>query len=318
MKAYKIHSQLSGIVEQSSNIRKPNEALIRVTVAGVCSTDMEIIKGYAGFEGTLGHEFVGVVAESDDASWVGQRVVGTINVSPTCNGACGRRCPEHCPERTVLGIHSRDGVFAEFVSLPLQNLLRVPDSVSDDEAVFVEPLAAAVQITEQVDIVPTMPVAVVGPGRLGLLCAQVLQQHGADVLVLGRREKSLELVAQLGLRGGLVDNSADFSYRLVIEATGNAGGLRHALRLLEPMGTLVLKSTYAAAPAVDLTPIVVNELTVVGSRCGPFQPAIDLLAQKAVQVRPLIDGRYPLHEAEQALTHAAQPNVRKILLDVSA
>ena len=306
--------QLRYLADYPESQRQAGEALIRILVAGICSTDLEIVQGYAGFEGVLGHEFVGEVVEADDQVWVGKRVVGTINVSAECDGKCGRRCPEHCPDRTVLGIIARDGIFADFVCLPLQNLLVVPDSVSDEQAVFTEPLAAAVRVIDQVGITAGMPVAVVGPGRLGMLVAQVLQSAGADVTVLGRRLSSLQLAEQLGMRVGLTDDFADGSFNLAVEATGNAAGLAHALRLVPPQGTVVLKSTYADNPQVDLTPVVVNELTIIGSRCGPFAPALALLAQNAIATEPFIEGRYPLSDGLAAFEHASQPGVRKILL----
>ncbi len=312
---YLAQGRLSYRPDHPMPARAPGEALIRVLLAGICSTDLEMVKGYAGgFEGVLGHEFVGVVEEADDAAWLGRRVVGSINVSPACQGRCGRRCPEHCPDRVVLGIIRKDGVFADYVTLPLMNLLAVPAGLTDEQAVFTEPLAAALRITEQVAITPETRLAVIGPGRLGLLIAQVLRRAGGQVVVLGRRTATPALVASLGLVGGLVEAQAATAFDVVVEATGNAEGLMHALRLVRPEGTLVLKSTYAAPPTVALTALVVNELRVVGSRCGPFAPALELLAQGAIQVAPLIDGCYPLAEGEVAFERAAQPGVRKLLL----
>lgn len=307
----------------------PDEALIRVTLSGVCSTDLELVKGYAGgFSGTLGHEFVGVVEETGsaaDADWIGRRVVGGINLG------C-RRCPvclsdgsEHCPNRTTLGIRNRDGVFAQWVTLPVVNLLEVPAEVADEDAVFTEPLAAAVRIREQINIRPTARIAVVGPGRLGLLSAQVLALGVGDVVVLGRRPETLDLPARLGLKTGLVEDQPDNAFDLVVEATGNDAGLAHSLRLARPQGTLVLKSTFSGNADVSLTKLVVSELTVVGSRCGPFAPALRLLAANvaagesaraglSVQVRPLIDAEYPLSDALTAFDHAARPGVRKVLI----
>jgi threonine dehydrogenase-like Zn-dependent dehydrogenase len=290
------------------------EALVRVILAGICATDLEIVKGYGGYSGVLGHEFVGVVEEAADDTWVGQRVTGTINLGCGECDICLGQGPEHCLQRRVLGIAEKDGVFADYVTLPLQNLVPVPDGVGDEDAVFVEPLAAAVRIREQVKVKPTARVAVVGPGRLGLLVAQVLSLGGTVVTVLGRSERSLQLPRELGLQTGLVDEASDSSFDFVVEATGNDQGLAHALRLVRALGTLVMKSTFHGAATVDLTKLVVDEITVVGSRCGPFEPALRLLARQAVAVGPLIDGRYPLREAQQALEHAAQPGVRKILL----
>lgn len=312
---YLTHGQLSCRADYPMPSRGPGEALIRVLAAGICSTDLELVKGYAGgFQGVLGHEFVGLVEEADDPAWSGQRVVGGINISPHCGGRCGRRCPEHCPDRLVLGIIGKDGIFADYATLPLMNLLPVPPELTDEQAVFTEPLAAALRVTQQLNVSPTQPIAVIGPGRLGLLIAQVLHQAGGQVTVLGRQAAGLQLAAQLGLATALAPETASHSFAIAVEATGNAEGLAHALRLLRPEGTLVLKSTYAAPPTVDLTPLVVNEITVIGSRCGPFAPALTCLAEGAIQVQPLIDGHYPLSEGLAALAHAARPGVRKILL----
>lgn len=291
----------------------PAEALVRVRLAGICATDLEIVRGYSPLQGVLGHEFVGEVTSAPDVNWVGQRVVGTINVGCGSCAVCLEQGPEHCPTRTALGI-SRDGVFAEYVALPLGNLLPVPDGLPDEAAVFVEPLAAALRIREQIAVRPGAQAAVIGPGRLGLLVAQMLALAGTRVVTLGRREASLALPRALGLQTGLVAAAGDAAFDLVVETTGNAAGLQHALRLVRPLGTVVLKSTYAGAAEVDLTPLVVNEITVVGSRCGPFAPALRLLAAGQVHVEPLIAAVYPLSEALEALDHAACPDVRKVLL----
>ncbi len=304
------------------------DALIRVSLAGICSTDLELVKGYAGgFRGVLGHEFVGVVTAVGSASaaeWVGRRVVGTINLGCRRCAVCLGEGPEHCPNRTTLGIHNKDGVFADYVTLPVANLLAVPATVADEEAVFTEPLAAALRIREQIAVRPTARTAVVGPGRLGLLVAQVLALAGTAVVVLGRRAESLALPRQLGLAVGLVDDAADNAYDLVVEATGNDAGFAHSLRLVRPRGTLALKSTFAGRANIDLTKLVVGEITVVGSRCGPFAPALRLLEQGAVgaqsavgaqiAVRPLIEAEYPLSEGLAAFEHAARPGARKVLL----
>lgn len=296
----------------------PGEALITVTLAGVCSTDLELVKGYLPFTGVLGHEFVGEVtavgSPETDNDWLGRRVVGTINLG------CGR-CPvcladgaEHCPQRTVLGIAGKDGVFAQYVTLPITNLLPVPDGVTDEQAVFTEPLAAALRIREQVAVRPTARTAVVGPGRLGLLIGQVLALGGGQVTMLGRSAASLALPARLGLATGLTTDFADNSFDFVVEATGNEAGLAQSLRLVRPQGTLVLKSTFAGEASLDLTKLVVAEINVIGSRCGPFAPALRLLARREVDVLASVDGRYPLHQAPAALDHAARPGIRKILI----
>ncbi len=314
---------------------RAGEALVRVQVAGICSTDLELVKGYKGFRGILGHEFVGRVEEvgpgsvrapsplggegrgegpASEKEWLGRRVVGTINVG--C-GSC-RRClsegSEHCRQRRVLGIQGHDGAFAEYLTLPIGNLLSVPDEIDDEAAVFTEPLAAALRIREQVAIPPSAQLAVVGPGRLGLLAAQVLALTGNRLTVFGRRQASLALPGELGLETSLIADAEDDGFDLVVEATGNEAGLAESMRLVRPRGTLVLKSTFHGAATVDLTQLVVDEIRVVGSRCGPFEPALRLLAVGAVRVRPLIDAEYPLASGLRAVEHAARPGVRKILL----
>lgn len=296
-------------------VPQADEALIRVTLAGICATDLEIVKGYVpDFSGVLGHEFVGVVAQSPDPAWLGRRVVGSINIGCQTCDVCRKHGPEHCPERRVLGIHNRDGVFAECVAVPLRNLHAVPDAIPDERAIFTEPLAAALRIREQVAIRPSDKIAVVGPGRMGLLVAQVLAVAGEDVTLLGRRRESLALPASWGLRTGLVAEYAENSFDFVVEVTGNDAGLAEALRLVRPLGRLVLKSTFAGDSQVDLTKIVVGEITVTGSRCGPFAPALRLLAENTLHTEPLITAEYPLADAVVALKRAAQPGALKVFL----
>jgi threonine dehydrogenase-like Zn-dependent dehydrogenase len=293
----------------------PDEALVRVSLAGICATDLEIVKGYvSGFAGVLGHEFVGVVETAADERWLGQRVVASINIGCQTCPTCLSAGPEHCPDRQVLGIHHRDGVFAEYVAVPLRNLHRVPDEIPDERAVFTEPLAAALRIREQLIIRPLAKTAVIGPGRLGLLVAQVLQLAGGDVTVLGRRAASLTLPASFGLQTGFTTDYVDNSFDFVVEVTGNAAGLAEALRLVRPLGHLVLKSTFAGDSQLDLTKIVVSEIAVTGSRCGPFTPALRLLAENSIQTTPLIMAEFPLREAKAAFAHAAQPGVLKVLI----
>lgn len=298
---------------------QPNEALIRVLCAGICSTDLEIVRGYNPHRGILGHEFVGIVEAAADTDWIGRRAVGGINLGCQTCAVCTQSGPEHCPNRRVLGILGKDGVFADYITLPLTNLLPVPDSVPDDMAVFTEPLAAALRITEQLDVTIRSATAhrvaaVVGPGRLGLLISQVLALTGLAVTVVGRSDASLVLPRSLGMETALVHEVGEDAFDLVVEATGNDQGLAAALRMLRPLGTLVLKSTYAGTANVNLTKLVVAEITVIGSRCGPFAPALRLLSQGQIQVEPLVDGRYPLADGLQAFAHAARPGVRKILL----
>jgi|GEM_PF-9308 len=305
----------------------PGEALVRIQLAGICSTDLELVRGYYPFDGILGHEFVGVVEACEDApEWIGRRVVATINFSPDCDGTCGaERCPEHCPDRTVLGIAQRDGIFSEYATIPVANLLEVPESLPNEVAVFAEPLAAAARIPEQVDV-RNQDAVVIGPGRLGLLCAQVLRHEGAKVTVIGRSERSLELPRELGFPTLSAETPPEGGFPkapLIIESTANATGLRFAVDLCSPGGTIVLKSTYADDPeanpfagfASSLAQIVVNEIRVVGSRCGPFDRALELLSSGVVQTAPLLEKTYPLDEAMVAFDYAARPGVRKVLLD---
>ena len=295
----------------------PGEALVRVTLAGICNTDLELIKGYMGFRGVLGHEFVGIVEASPDPALLGQRVVGEINAycgeCPTCRA--GR--PTHCPHRTTLGIFGRDGAFADFLTLPARNLHVVPETVSDRVAVFTEPLAAALEILEQVAVRPTDRVVVLGDGKLGLLVAQVLALTGCDLVAVGRHERKLDILRRRGIAVRLADDlSALGEADIVVECTGNPDGFAAARRLLRPRGTLVLKSTYHGLASVDLTGLVVDEITLVGSRCGPFAPALRLLASGLVEVEPLIDAVYPLDEGLAAFERAATRGTLKVLLSV--
>lgn len=297
-------------------IANKNEALIRVLLAGICSTDLELVKGYAGgHNGVLGHEFVGIVEACDREEWVGRRVVGSINLGCGVCGICEHDGPEHCQKRTVLGISEKDGVFAHYITLPIGNLVPVPDKVTNEQAVFTEPLAAAVRLTEQISFKKESHIAVVGPGRLGMLIAQVLALHGAFVTIYGRSEASLELPHQWGFQTDLVDGAPENEYEIVVEATGNAAGLTTSLHMVRPQGTLILKSTFADRSEVDLTKIVVDEITLIGSRCGPFPKAMHLLEKQLVPVTDLIDGRYPLRQGIEAIEHAAQRGIRKILLE---
>lgn len=309
------HQRLSYVTDYPVPGPRRGEALVRVLVAGICATDLEIIKGYLGFRGVPGHEFVGVVEEAEDRDWVGRRVVGGINAGCGQCPVCLSSGPEHCPHRTVLGIAGRDGAFAAYLTLPLVNLIEVPDNLADIEAVFVEPLAAALRICDQVAVRPSARTAVVGPGRLGLLIAQVLARNGTEVAVFGRSPVSLALAEKLNLQvAGPVEEAADNSFDFVVEATGNPAGFTQSLRLVRPGGTMILKSTFTERAHLDLTKIVVAEIMVVGSRCGPFAPAVRLLAGGAIQVRPLIEAEYPLKEGIAAFAHASRPGAKKILL----
>ena len=293
----------------------PNEALIRIRRAGICSTDLELVKGYYPFTGVLGHEFVGDVIESPDRSWIGQRVVGVINVS--C-GACeqcrnGRR--SHCENRTVLGITNRDGVFAESTTLPIENLHRVPASVPDEAAVFTEPLAAALEIQEQTQIKPTDRVLLIGAGRLGQLIAQTLSLTGCDLRVVARHSHQQKLLTDRSIRLITEDEIQPWRWDIVVEATGSSDGFDLARKAIRPRGTLVMKSTYKGNMAVNFSSIVVDELTILGSRCGPFEPALRLLEKGDVDPTVLIAKRFKLSEAVKAFEVAAQPGMLKVLLE---
>lgn len=297
------------------------DALVRVTLSGICNTDLEIVRGYGGFEGTLGHEFVGIVEESPDASeLIGKRVVGEINAGCGMCERCIGNDPRHCPDRTVLGIVGRDGAHAEFLQLPSRNLMVIPDSVSDEQAVFVEPLAAAFGITEQVEIGPDTKAAVVGDGKLGLLCAISLGLRSHRVTLVGKHPEKMAIAHDCGNDVVMLDEIAPEmlkSFDVVVEASGSESGFLRALDLVRPRGKIVLKSTFHGTPSWPAARIVVDEITIVGSRCGRFGPAIDLLADGKVPVERLIHDVFPLSRGLEAMARAAEPGTLKILLDPS-
>jgi threonine dehydrogenase-like Zn-dependent dehydrogenase len=292
------------------------EALVRVSLAGICSTDLEIAKGYMGFSGVLGHELCGVVEACADSGWVGRRVAGEINLACGQCRLCKRGLGRHCPARTVLGILGKDGCFAQYVTLPVANLHALPDALDDVRACFVEPTAAAFEVIEQVAIGANDRVAVLGDGKLGLLSAQVLQTTGCELTLVGRHARKLQLAAARGIASAAAADLPAKSFDVVVEATGSADGMHAAIGLLRPRGTLVLKSTYHGMLTLDAAPIVIDELTIVGSRCGPFERAIPALASGAVDPSPLVDAIIPLADGIAALEHAAQPGVLKVLLDM--
>jgi alcohol dehydrogenase len=311
---------------------RPGWALVRVRLAGICNTDVEILRGYHAFFGTPGHEFAGEVVEVAGVSaaarkrWVGKRVTGEINVGcmaygfrPLCE-FCKRGLKTHCARRTVLGIVAHDGAFAEFLALPVENLHFVPSNVSDEKAVFIEPLAAACQILAQLDIRKFRSAAVLGDGKLAQLIAMVLRAAGTRVVLYGKHANKLALVRRAGAKTKLVRGNARDSnrvketYRLVVEATGSPSGLTLAQQMTEPRGTLLLKSTFHGAAPVETWSIVVKEITVVGSRCGPFPKAISLLRSCKVDPTPLISRTFPLKDAPAGIKHAQKPGVMKVLL----
>ena len=293
------------------------EALVRVTKSGICNTDVEIVRGYAGFEGTIGHEFVGIVEESaDKPDLVGKRVVGEINAG------CGRceRClkgdPRHCPARTVLGIKGRDGAHAEFLTLPARNLIEVPAGVPDEQAVFVEPLAAAYGIAEQADIGPETSVAVIGDGKLGLLCAFAMSLRTKNLIVVGKHEEKLELAESRDIEAVWLPTIGKFEpvFDIVIEASGSESGFATALDMVKPRGKIVLKSTFSGKPQWEAWRVVVDEITIVGSRCGRFEPALRLLDDGKIDLSDMISAEMPLSRGVAAIAEAQKRGVMKVLL----
>ena len=294
---------------------KPNEALIKIRRMGICSTDLELVKGYYPYTGILGHEFVGEVVDASESGWVGQRVVGEINAVCGACEACLHGRPTHCENRTVLGIVNRDGIFAEYATLPLENLHRVPDSVSDEAAVFTEPLAAALEIQQQIQIKPTDRVLLVGAGRLGQLIAQTLALTGCNLHVVARHPQQQALLSARGIRLITEAEIQPRRWDIVVEATGSPDGFNLARRAVRPRGTMVLKSTYKGEMNVNFSSIVVDEITLLGSRCGPFDAALRLLENRAVDPTVLITEQYKLNEILKAFDHAAQAGVLKVLIE---
>lgn len=295
-------------------IPAPHEALVKVLMAGICNTDLELVKGYMGFKGVLGHEFVGVVERAGDLQWLGKRVCGEINFGCGSCDWCRRGMSRHCPQRTVLGILNQNGAFAEYVAVPLANLHEIPESIPDSAAVFVEPLAAACEILEQIQIQPEFKVAVLGDGKLGLLICQVLKLTGCRLRLIGRHSRKLALAESWGVAATQLEHLGNEKFDVVVEASGAAAGFAAALQLVRPRGTIVLKSTYHGELELNAAPIVIDEISIVGSRCGPFAAAIRLLKQNLVNVEALIDRVYPFDEALAAFGHAQKKGTLKILL----
>jgi threonine dehydrogenase-like Zn-dependent dehydrogenase len=310
---------------------RSGEALIRVLLAGICNTDLEIVRGYMAFQGILGHEFVGIVeavhegaGASPPTYLIGKRVVGEINAA--CHrsdcGYCRQNMFAHCPHRTTLGIVNRDGAFAEYLTLPVANLHLVPDNMSDEEAVFIEPLAANFEMLEQVHLKPTDSVVILGDGKMGQLAAQVLTLVGCEVMMVGKHEEKLALAVKRGVRTYMLDDATSFALEnrrrvdVVVECSGSAQGLEMALRLTRARGTLILKTTFSEKSLLHLAPIVIDEIRIQGSRCGPFAPAIRALSQHTVDIHPLISAHYKLDEGLAAFEHAVRPGVLKVLVRI--
>lgn len=300
-------------------VPQKGEALIKVTLAGICNTDYEITKGYMGYKGILGHEFVGVVEEvnGDDKSLLGKRVVAEISYG--CGDSecewCAQKNYRHCPDRHTLGIWRKDGCFAEYMTMPLNVLFEVPDNVTDEQAVFVEPLAAACEITEQLHIEPMKKVLVLGDGKLGLTTALTLHAQNLDVLLVGKHQNKLDIAAAQGVKTQLLqDFKIEKKYDVVVEATGTASGFETSMLLTKPRGVLVLKSTVATGKELNLAPIVIDEITVLGSRCGQFPPALRLLENKRIDFSSFISGIYSIDNAIEAFESNKQKDTVKILI----
>lgn len=319
MKALRVENNQLQLAEIPKPMRE-SEAVVRVLRSGICNTDLEIVRGYAGFSGTIGHEFVGVVEAAADApQLVGKRVVSEINAG--CGGCewCLKNDARHCPSRTVLGIVGRDGAHAEFLTLPARNLLEVPAAVSDEQAVFVEPLAAAFGITEQIEISPETKVVVIGDGKLGNLCAQTLCLKSRNVVLVGKHKEKLALARKRNIETVLLGDALKLnkSFDVAVEASGAESGFNLALDLLKPRGKLVLKSTFHGAPRWQASRVVVEEITIVGSRCGRFAPALELLKNKSVAVENLISEQLSLSEGVKAIERAGRKGAMKVLLSMT-
>jgi threonine dehydrogenase-like Zn-dependent dehydrogenase len=314
MRALRLEGDTPRVVDAPVPDPTTDSAIVRVSLAGICNTDLELVKGYMGFGGILGHEFVGSIEEGP-AEWQGQRVVGEINFA--CEGCpvCYEGLQRHCPSRQVMGILKADGCFAEYVRVPISNIHTVPDRVPDEVAVFTEPLAAAFEVLEQVHVEPGRDCVVLGDGKLGLLIAQVLHLSGARVVCVGHHESKLAILARRDIETALAGDWAAKPTSIVVEATGTAEGFARAVAATKPRGTLVLKSTVGHRPKIDLAPLVVNEIKVVGSRCGPFPPALRALELGAVDVRSLASDRVPLAKADAGLRRACERDALKVLIE---
>ena len=315
MRAIVLEDEVKVLRDYPDPRAKPGEVRVRVLCAGICETDLQLIRGYMGFRGVLGHEFVGI---AESGPFAGRRVVGEINCACRHCDLCRRGLPTHCSNRTVLGIFNHDGAFADTITVPQENLHVVPDDIPTDIAVFTEPVAAAFQIPAQIQVQPTDRVVVLGDGRLGNLCAQVLAGLSNHVLVVGKHANKLALVHALGIATAMRDElEAGRDADIVVDCTGSETGLPTALRLVRPRGTIVLKTTVAGEQTLAWAPFVIDEVTLVGSRCGPFDQALKALADGRVNVAPLISDRFDLSDGANALEHARTKPVLKVLLDVA-
>ena len=314
MQALKLENKQARVVDVPIPEPMSDSALVRVDLAGICNTDLELVKGYMGFDGVLGHEFVGTI-EAGPGEWKGQRVVGEINFACESCRVCYEGLRRHCPQRRVMGIKGADGAFAEYVIVPIANLHTVPDRVSNEHAVFAEPLAAAFEVMEQVHVEPGRDCVVLGDGKLGLLIAQVLHLSGARVLAVGHHPEKLAILGKRDIETKLASDWRPEPTSLVVEATGTAEGFERAVAATKPRGTLVLKSTVGKRPKIDLAPLVINEIQVMGSRCGPFPPALRAIEMGTVDVASLVTDRVSIKDAADGLRRARERGVLKVLIE---
>jgi alcohol dehydrogenase len=316
MKALLFDGRLRLVHDYPDPQLKPGWAIIRVSVAGICRTDLEITRGYMGFRGVLGHEFIGIVSSCEEESWVGQRVVGEINAACGECDWCRKGLGRHCPNRSVLGILNLDGCMADYCTLPIANLRLVPDPISDSRAVFTEPISAAFEPFEQISITGSERCVVLGDGKLGILCAWALATSCTDITLVGHHAGKLDAAAWRMIRTVNSTREVEPGADIVVDATGTAAGLQDAIALCRPRGTLILKSTAAEDTPLNLAPVVINELQIVGSRCGLFEKGLHALLTYDFPLEGLVKGRYPLDEAEAAFAHATRPDALKVLIEM--
>jgi threonine dehydrogenase-like Zn-dependent dehydrogenase len=330
LKALVFDNKLEYITDYPTPDPGKDEALIRVTRAGICNTDIEIIKGYMNFHGIPGHEFAGVVEKCEDRNMIGKRVVGEINIGCNTCSYCKNNMQNHCPDRTILGILEKNGAFAEYITLPVSNLHLIPDSITDDEAVFVEPLAAAFEILRQVDLASTDRVCVLGDGKLGLLAGQVLASTGCDLVVAGKHKEKLSILEEMGIKTEIVSTdvvgvihelplpkAADKNqFDIVIDCTGSSSGIKNALDIVRPGGKIVLKTTVAETVPLDINRFVIREISLIGSRCGPFLPAINAIENKTVHLSNLVSAKFSLEEGVKAFEFASRRGVLKVIVEL--
>jgi threonine dehydrogenase-like Zn-dependent dehydrogenase len=317
MKALIIKDKIRYLSFYPKPLPKKGEVLIKVLLAGICNTDIEITKGYLNFKGVLGHEFVGIVEEGEEKSLIGKRVVGEINIGCGKCQFCRSNLKNHCPNRVVLGIYNKDGAFAQYLTLPLENIHILPKNLKDEEAVFVEPLAACIRILEEIKIRKEEKVIILGDGKLGQLMAQLLKLYCRDLLVIGKRKNKLEILKKFNIKGIELKSLRDIEADIIVECTGNVKGLDLALDLVKPKGTIFIKSTYNKRSSFDQSKAVVKEVKIIGSRCGPFKEAINLLKKKKIDPLPLISKVFPIEEGVEAFKYAMKREVLKVLLKIS-